>query len=300
MDSGAILALSPDLLAAGFDCSRAASTIEKTSVSDGELSDLDGRLTQTYRHALERTTDPERLKSEQRSWLRVERNKCADVPCLKKMYERRLSVLQAAGSAISDSPSSASTSEAVTYSFTRPPFISPLIIEDLWTWNSDHGDQIVAINLTDSQGSNRYFGKFEVDETPGKNPYVFVRRAGETPQDEESVFGYRYVGKTSSGIDVLLTIESGGGSGRFEDLMLVRLESDDAGSSLKAIDRHIEALTFTRKRLLIKKLGTIGVGDRWEGQVKVSGNEILIGKDTGIQSKVDKSKPRVIKVDLLR
>ena len=34
--------------------------------------------------------------------------------------------------------------------------VHPKIIEDMITWISDSGDQTVAINLEDSQGSNKY------------------------------------------------------------------------------------------------------------------------------------------------
>ena len=37
------------------------------------------------------------------------------------------------------------------YSFVRPEYVNPLILADLEGWLSDSGDQVVAVNLTDSQ-----------------------------------------------------------------------------------------------------------------------------------------------------
>ena len=36
-----------------------------------------------------------------------------------------------------------------------------------------------------------------------------------------------------------------------------------------------------RPRLLLKKVGRIALGDRWKGELKVEGNRLYIGKDTG-------------------
>ena len=45
-----------------------------------------------------------------------------------------------------------------TYSFKKAPFVHPKIVGDLVGSLSDAGDQVVAVNLLDSQDSNRYFG----------------------------------------------------------------------------------------------------------------------------------------------
>ena len=68
-----------------------------------------------------------------------------------------------------------------------------MIIKDLSGWISDLGDQVVTINLSESQDSNKYFGEVQVRNKPGKDPYVYV-------QAEKASFGYRYIGKTPSGI----------------------------------------------------------------------------------------------------
>src|SRR6185369_1723357 len=145
-----------------------------------------------------------------------------------------------------------------------------------------------------SQGSNRYSGDIKTRALPKtRNPYVYA-----TPDDatDGSEFGYRYIGRTTSGIDVLLTMESGGGSGTFENLMLVKVEEEASGGSVRAAADKTEVMTFKQRRVGLRKLGEIGLGDRWQGELKGSGNEITIGKDTGPQADAS-ARGRVIKIE---
>ncbi|HEX5137870.1 MAG TPA: hypothetical protein VFY93_12910 [Planctomycetota bacterium] len=157
------------------------------------------------------------------------------------------------------------------YGFSKPPYVHPRIIEDLSTWLSDCGDQVVAINLTDSQNSNRYFGDVLVNENPGEAPFVYAR-------DGTEIFGYEHVGTTGSGIHVLLTESRGGGTGVFVNLLLVRFEHDDGVDA----DWEEGVIRRGRPRLLIRKLGEIGLGDRWSGSLRVRGDEVFVGKDEGV------------------
>ena len=184
------------------------------------------------------------------------------------------------------------------YSFSKPPYVHPKVVQDLMTWLSDSGDQVVAINLLDSQDSNRYSGEVKVRESEGEAPYVYVT-------DGREKFGYEYVGTTTSGIDVLCTSDCGGGSGIFMNLLLVRWEEE------MGIDCDWQDLTVRpdRKRLLIRKVGEIALGDRWAGKLEVRGNDLFVGKDEGWFTvsggrgggalSYDR-KDRVLKVDLSR
>jgi uncharacterized protein len=90
-----MVALAPRARAAGFDCAKAATPTEKLICGDAQLSQLDGQLVQAYRRALEGAADPDKLREEQRTWLRTERKACTDVACLKKVYAQRLTALAA-------------------------------------------------------------------------------------------------------------------------------------------------------------------------------------------------------------
>lgn len=187
------------------------------------------------------------------------------------------------------------------YSFKQAPFISPRIIQDLSCWISDRGDQVVAINL-DSQNSNRYSGQPKIQNFPGQNPIVYHEEV--TVQDgntNETQFSYQYVGRTDSGIYVLLTSDWEGGSGVFKSLLLVKFEYD---SSI-VCDWDKGVVQSGKNRLLIKKLGEIALGDRWDGALSVKGNFILVGKDKGIFVGTKKGgrlseipKDRWLKIDL--
>ena len=106
-------------------------------------------------------------------------------------------------------------------------------------------------------------------------PFICVAHDRAPAGDGGAWFGYRYVGRTDDGADVLETSNCGGGSGVFVNLMLVRIERDK-GMSCNWTQGVIRA---DRERLVIKKLGEIGLGDRWSGELKVQGNKVFIGKD---------------------
>jgi uncharacterized protein len=290
--SAAIMAIAFEARAASFDCAKASTAVEKLICSEAKLSDLDGRVAQAYRRALATPAVAQRVKLDQRRWL-ADRNKCTDVACLTGAYQKRLADLEAAPSTAASRKPTGPQREP---SFTTAPFISPRIINDLSTWISDQGEQVVAINLTDSQGSNRYFGDVET-RRDGAGTYVGYRTPGDEPGERDAEFGYTHVGRTASGIDVLRTRDSGGGTGVFEYLLLVKLERSETGGEIKWTGGKSGTFTFKKPRLLIRKLGEVGLGDRWEGDIKITGDQIAIGKDRGVQSEVEPSKARIIKID---
>jgi len=86
--------------AASFDCSKAASKIEKMICQDEELSRLDGQLGEKFKVAVRLSAQPDQLKNAQRSWLGNTRNPCADKPCLVAAYQLRVQELDKAGNLI--------------------------------------------------------------------------------------------------------------------------------------------------------------------------------------------------------
>ena len=84
---------SAHLLAASFDCSRAASVTEKAICSDAELSKLDETMSAVYAKVYAVNPD---IKANQRDWVKSTKQ-CADSPnlvnCLKETYKNRLSGL---------------------------------------------------------------------------------------------------------------------------------------------------------------------------------------------------------------
>jgi ankyrin repeat protein/uncharacterized protein len=87
--------LAPGLcLAAGFDCNRATTLVEKLICADQGLSQLDESLSKTYKEVLRWARDPAGFKREQWKWLREVRDLCTDSVCLEKEYRNRLAVLE--------------------------------------------------------------------------------------------------------------------------------------------------------------------------------------------------------------
>lgn len=88
----AVLALPVTAGAAGFDCRKASTSIEKMICGDPKLSELDDRLMAAYKAALG-TGSADTIKADQRTWLTTVRNKCTDARCLEQAYATRLQAL---------------------------------------------------------------------------------------------------------------------------------------------------------------------------------------------------------------
>ena len=91
----AMLFAAPALWAAGFDCSKAASDVEKTICKDQSLSDLDGQLMGAYQKASAAVapSNKDALVKEQRNWIKYVRNACGDAACLREVYTSRIALL---------------------------------------------------------------------------------------------------------------------------------------------------------------------------------------------------------------
>lgn len=135
------------------------------------------------------------------------------------------------------------------YSFVDNEFINPLILEDLCGWLSDTGDQVVAVSLTGSNKSNRYFG--EVECTVSKLYPVVT--AGS--------FSYQYLGCSYSGVHLLRTWSCSTGSGIFSSILMVTIADDSAIEYKSGSFNKVE-------RIILKKVGMIPLGDRYEGHVR--------------------------------
>lgn len=156
------------------------------------------------------------------------------------------------------------------HSFAEAPYIHPKIVETLTTWLSDTGDQVVAINLLDAQDSNRYHGPIQVRSMGNKPPFVYTKT-------DDGEFWYRQIGRTAEGLYVLHIVEHGGGSGVYNSVLVVTIEPD-RGLECNWNEREV---LRKKNRLLLKKLGVISLGDRWNGEIRVEGSKLIIGKDEG-------------------
>lgn len=85
-----ILFMPGKLLAASFDCARAATKIEIFICGDPQLSRADEELAVAYTSALKIASAPGAIKKQQRDWLVDIRNRCNDLACLKEAYSSRI------------------------------------------------------------------------------------------------------------------------------------------------------------------------------------------------------------------
>jgi hypothetical protein len=162
------------------------------------------------------------------------------------------------------------------YSFLREEYIHPKIIKDLIGWISDTGQQIVSINLSDSNKSNRYFGQVTIREF---NEKVFIEC-----DDNTEKFSYEYLGTSESGVHVLHTVDYGKGSGCFHYLVFVVLEQDEG------IQYEEDDKPKLVNRPLIRMIGRICLGDRYEGKVIFDKGVIRVRKDKSpaVESIIDR------------
>ena len=78
---------------ASFNCSNAATSVEKTICASKVLSNLDEQIAEAYSSAIHVSDNPDSLKRQQQAWLRNIRNQRQDESCLKGVYENRLAQL---------------------------------------------------------------------------------------------------------------------------------------------------------------------------------------------------------------
>lgn len=166
------------------------------------------------------------------------------------------------------------------YSFTEEPYINPKIIQDMISWLSDSGDQIVSINLYDAQNSNRYFATTKTKKIRDNYPFIYYH------EDNES-FGYQYVGELKNqNIHVLKITDNVSGSGVFKTLLLVKLLEDKG----IIFDEGKNVIKMKKNRRLIKKIGQLSLGDRYSGNIHIEDDRIVIKKDKGQYSHNKKDK----------
>ncbi len=184
--------------------------------------------------------------------------------------------------------------EHLKWSFIRPEFVHPLIIKELLPWLSDIGEQVVAVNILDSQDSNRFHGKYGVVTRADGSTWVEW-----SAEDGRSSFAYRYLGTSPSGIHMLQCADWGGGTGVFQDIILVAFETDDAVFE-RSHEVGEDALQFSyekRERIILKTLGSITLGDRYTGAIQYAGGYLRVGPDERWKRMGPRAEGQLIKVE---
>jgi hypothetical protein len=102
-----------------------------------------------------------------------------------------------------------------------------------------------------------------------QHPAAFTMRDGWITMDlnDGGRFAYRRVGVSTGGTHVLHTQFSAGGTGVFEDLLLVRFHRD-----------RVQLNGKFRDRLVMNSIGSFTLGDRDDGEIKFDNNKVIVGR----------------------
>ena len=159
--------------------------------------------------------------------------------------------------------------------------VHPLIVRELMSLPSDGGDEVVAVNLSDAQGSNRYccLGEFDILEEGGilRVDLDFQRHYGaEEKSAAECVngcwFSYSRIGTDDDGAQILVVRQRTGGTGIFSSLLVLRvreyglgLSADPDGGSYRVGGGE------SGSRILLEKIGEVPLGSGARFAVRLSG-----------------------------
>lgn len=166
--------------------------------------------------------------------------------------------------ALSGAGTRADTGEQI-YSFRQEEFIHPLIVRELIGWLSDPAETVIAVDLSVANRSNRFAGAFSLTQQDDR---TFVKWTS----DDRGSFMYAHIATSASGIQMVECYDCGSGSGVFGSVGLFSLEQD------RALEKPGDA---ARTRILLKTLGNIVLGDRYNGKIVYHNGVLVIGPDEG-------------------
>ena len=198
--------------AASFDCTKAATTLEKTICNDPRLNAADTQMGDVYRQLRKTLTKPlaNRLKQEQRDWLKTRTSYCQahDADCMLPIYDARIAVLQ---SRLGSQP----TAPAMA---THPACFSEGLSED-----SERQSKQMNLTRCSQANANR---KVEADANQRSTML------------DEGYISVTDVGELGDGRRVFEILENTGGTGRFSSLKLGRLEQRNGQLWLTQMETH--------------------------------------------------------------
>jgi hypothetical protein len=141
--------------------------------------------------------------------------------------------------------------------------IHPFLVKEFSNWLSDNRPPIITtVDVIAAYDTNKY----QQGAIEKRDDWWFVEQEekdGEFTQRES--YGYHWLGKLANGCHVLEVGYSGGGSGFFMDLMIIKFS-----------EGGIDWEGKKQKQLLMSIVGTHTLGDRYEGKIKVYPDKIVI------------------------
>ena len=128
-----------------------------------------------------------------------------------------------------------------------------------------------SIDLDGAMESNRFFDyPIQVRQVEDGRTWIQV-----TEREKDIIcypfFAYSYIGMTPTGVHVIETASNGGGTGIFCDLLFLEFQQDEVMTN-QSYGIH------KRDRVLLKCVGALGLGDRYDGEIRLTVNELIIGR----------------------
>lgn len=146
--------------------------------------------------------------------------------------------------------------------------VPPNVFRDMGDGDlADSGSIVVTIDVKAATGSNRY-----ADPVKRNGAWVAQTRAGPGDKGLTEEEAYRYIGTTANKLLVVITSYSGGGSGVFYSLHILTAEPAHAFDG--------EGKRY--QRLNLTTIRSVALGDRWNGDVRIDGNTVLVTTTGGI------------------
>ena len=168
---------------------------------------------------------------------------------------------------------------SIPYSFSEEEFIHPLVVREMMGTLSDSHQQVIGVDLDSSNQSDRFHGDFSVVHVQDRQRRRRVIWEGsQWDENERESFSYRHIATSPSGIEIVLCANGHGGTLVSVCLALFCFERD------LAVGQDLDGNILNRERTLLKVLGTIALGDRYDGRIKYEDGVLKIGSD-----------PRVVK-----
>jgi hypothetical protein len=171
-------------------------------------------------------------------------------------------LLSGTAQAGSDPKSATALVSEVRRAFTlNGQIIPPEIFRDFGDGNLADSDGIwVTVDLAAAVGSNLYYDP--IREYGGWKIQKKQRQETDTPEET----AYSFKGSTANGLLVVVASYNGGGSGTFHTLHICEVVPATAFNS---DGKRYQRINLTNIR-------SVALGDRWDGEVKITGNTIRV------------------------
>jgi hypothetical protein len=135
--------------------------------------------------------------------------------------------------------------------------IHPAIVQAFSARLSDSATAVMAMDVAAATDSNQYRHPVRT----GKGGLHEITLETDADSGQQATFGYWYLGTLRGGVQVLETVNCGGGSGRFMDLLFLRCEVVNISG---------------QDRLLLKYVDQFALGDRFAGEITLRGDHVAI------------------------